>query len=69
MTIPGDINYTFTLIVKKDKRNCSASVQIDMRSTITPLLGIDNAKTYSNPNEPNLFSVRVDSRYPDAITY
>ena len=62
MTIAGDLNYTFTLTVKKDKRSCKASVYIEIRGSETPLIGIDNPRTYLNPNENNDFILKVFSK-------
>ena len=68
-TVPGDLNYTFTLILTKDIRVAKYSVRIEMKSTLTPLVGIYNAKLILNRNEPNIFDLRVFSKMPDSIIY
>ena len=67
--VPGDLNYTFTLILTKDIRVAKYSVRIEMKSTLTPLVGIYNPKLILNRNEPNVFNLRVFSKMPDSITY
>ena len=68
-TIPGDLNYTFTLIISKDIRVAKFSVRIEMKSTLTPIVGIYNPKLILNRNEPNVFDLRVFSKLPDSIIY
>ncbi len=66
-TVPGDVNYTFTLKGAKDIRKAKYSIRIEMMSTLTPLVGIDNPPLILNRNQPNVFNLRVFSRMPDSI--
>ena len=68
-TVPGDLNYTFTLILTKDIGVAKYSVKIEMKSTLTPLVGISNPEPTLNRNQPNLFDLRVYSKMPDSIMY
>ena len=67
--VSGDLNYTFTLILTKDTRIAKYGVRIEMKSTLTPLVGIYNPKLILNRNEPNVFDLKVYSKMPDSIMY
>ncbi len=49
-SIPGDFNYTFTLKGAKDIRKAQYSIRIEMKSTMTPLVGINNPPLILNRN-------------------
>ena len=40
-----------------------------MKSSLTPLVGIENPPLILNRNQPNVFNLRVFSKMPDSINY
>ncbi len=65
----GDKNYTFTLMAKKDSRKAQYSIRIEMKSSLTPLVGIYKPSLILNRNQPNVFNLRVFSKMRDSIEY
>lgn len=68
-SIRGDINYTFVLIGSKDNRKSNYTVMIEMKSTLTPNLGLRSETGIPNRDKPNVYDSKVYSRMPDSIKY